>query len=43
MAVTGEYEPSPEKWVRDQVEAYESSDLTRAYQPTGRPSGPTPK
>lgn len=29
MALTGEYEPSPEKWVRDQVEAYESSGGTR--------------
>lgn len=25
MALEGEYEPSPEAWVRDQVEAYESS------------------
>jgi deazaflavin-dependent oxidoreductase (nitroreductase family) len=25
MALQGEYEPSPAKWVRDQVEAYESS------------------
>ena len=25
MALSGEYEPSPEKWVRDQVEAYERS------------------
>ncbi len=23
MALTGEYKPSPEKWVRDQVEVYE--------------------
>ena len=23
MALTGEYEPSPRKWVRDQVELYE--------------------
>jgi deazaflavin-dependent oxidoreductase (nitroreductase family) len=29
MALTGEYEPSPEKWVRDQIEAYESSGGTR--------------
>jgi deazaflavin-dependent oxidoreductase (nitroreductase family) len=29
MALTGEYEPSPEQWVRDQVEAYESSGGTR--------------
>ena len=26
MPVNGEYEPSPEKWVRDQVEVYEGSD-----------------
>ncbi len=25
MALEGEYEPSPSEWVRDQVEAYESS------------------
>ena len=25
MPLTGEYEPSPAKWVRDQVEAYERS------------------
>ena len=25
MTLAGEYEPSPSKWVRDQVEAYESS------------------
>lgn len=25
MPLEGEYEPSPEKWVRDQVEAYERS------------------
>jgi deazaflavin-dependent oxidoreductase (nitroreductase family) len=25
MALSGEYEPSPQQWVRDQVEAYESS------------------
>ena len=29
MELSGEYEPSPEKWVRDQVEAYESSGGTR--------------
>jgi deazaflavin-dependent oxidoreductase (nitroreductase family) len=28
MPVTGEYEPSPAKWVRDQVELYESSGGT---------------
>lgn len=25
MTIEGEYEPSPEKWVRDQVEQYEAS------------------
>jgi F420H(2)-dependent quinone reductase len=28
MPLTGEYEPSPQKWVRDQVEEYESSGGT---------------
>ncbi len=28
MSLNGEYEPSPEKWVRDQVEAYEGSGGT---------------
>jgi deazaflavin-dependent oxidoreductase (nitroreductase family) len=28
MTLKGEYEPSPEAWVRDQVEAYESSGGT---------------
>jgi deazaflavin-dependent oxidoreductase (nitroreductase family) len=28
MPVTGEYEPSPAQWVRDQVELYESSGGT---------------
>ncbi|MER8016823.1 nitroreductase family deazaflavin-dependent oxidoreductase [Streptomyces griseoluteus] len=28
MALEGEYEPSPEQWVRDQVERYESSGGT---------------
>jgi F420H(2)-dependent quinone reductase len=30
MALTGEYEPSPSEWVRDQVEAYEGSDGKQA-------------
>ncbi len=30
MPIEGEYEPSPSKWVRDQVEEYESSGGTRA-------------
>jgi F420H(2)-dependent quinone reductase len=29
MPVEGEYEPSPQAWVRDQVEEYESSGGTR--------------
>lgn len=29
MPVTGEYEPSPRQWVRDQVELFESSGGTR--------------
>ena len=39
MTLTGEYEPSPEQWVRDQVEAYEASGGTRAntFRDTGRP------
>jgi deazaflavin-dependent oxidoreductase (nitroreductase family) len=39
MPVIGEYEPSPEKWVRDQVEAYESSGGTEAVTllDTGQP------
>lgn len=30
MALRGEYEPSPSRWVRDQVEAYERSGGTEA-------------
>jgi deazaflavin-dependent oxidoreductase (nitroreductase family) len=30
MPLTGDYEPSPEQWVRDQVEAYEASGGERA-------------
>src|SRR5690242_20980053 len=30
MPLEGEYEPSPAQWVRDQVEAYESSGGTEA-------------
>jgi deazaflavin-dependent oxidoreductase (nitroreductase family) len=39
MPVTGEYEPSPEKWVRDQVELYESSGGAEGttLRDTGRP------
>jgi F420H(2)-dependent quinone reductase len=37
MTLNGEYEPSPEKWVRDQVEAYESSDGTESNTLQGVP------
>jgi F420H(2)-dependent quinone reductase len=37
MPLTGEYEPSPEKWVRDQVELYESSGGTRGTTLRGMP------
>jgi len=39
MALSGEYEPSPEKWVRDQVQAYESSGGSRGntLRDTGKP------
>ncbi|MDX6204884.1 MAG: hypothetical protein QOF39_941, partial [Frankiales bacterium] len=39
MPVTGEYEPSPAKWVRDQVELYESSGGAEGttLRDTGRP------
>lgn len=39
MPLDGEYEPSPTKWVRDQVELYESSGGTQGttLQNTGRP------
>jgi deazaflavin-dependent oxidoreductase (nitroreductase family) len=30
MPLTGEYEPSPQQWVRDQVEQYESSNGAEA-------------
>jgi deazaflavin-dependent oxidoreductase (nitroreductase family) len=30
MALTGEYEPSPEQWVRDQVAEFEASNGARA-------------
>ena len=30
MPLSGEYEPSPQQWVRDQVERYESSGGTEA-------------
>jgi deazaflavin-dependent oxidoreductase (nitroreductase family) len=37
MTLTGEYQPSPEKWVRDQVEAYESSGGTEGTTLRGVP------
>ncbi len=39
MALSGEYEPSPVQWVRNQVEAYESSGGTRGntLRDTGQP------
>jgi F420H(2)-dependent quinone reductase len=37
MPLTGEYEPSPEQWVRDQVELYESSGGTRGTTLRGLP------
>jgi len=37
MPIEGEYEPSPEKWVRDQVELYESSGGTDGLTLRGRP------
>src|SRR3954463_7953933 len=40
MALEGEYEPSPEQWVRDQVEEFESSNGERAIILRGRPEWP---
>jgi F420H(2)-dependent quinone reductase len=37
MPLQGEYEPSPAKWVRDQVEEYESSGGTRGTTLRGVP------
>jgi deazaflavin-dependent oxidoreductase (nitroreductase family) len=39
MPLTGEYEPSPQKWVRDQVERYEATGGREAntLRDTGRP------
>ncbi|MCO7221365.1 nitroreductase family deazaflavin-dependent oxidoreductase [Klenkia sp. PcliD-1-E] len=37
MPLQGEYEPSPEKWVRDQVEAYERSGGREANTLPNRP------
>jgi len=40
MTLDGEYEPSPSKWVRDQVTAYEASDGREANTLRGRPDWP---
>ena len=40
MALEGEYEPSPEKWVRDQVAQYEASEGREANTLPGRPDWP---
>lgn len=37
MPLTGEYVPSPEKWVRDQVDLYESSGGTQGTTLRGMP------
>jgi deazaflavin-dependent oxidoreductase (nitroreductase family) len=37
MPLTGEYEPSPQEWVRNQVERYESSGGTDGTTLKGRP------
>ena len=40
MALEGEYEPSPEQWVRDQVAAYEASDGQEANTLPDHPEWP---
>ena len=40
MALEGEYEPSPEQWVRDQVEKYEATDGKEANTLPDRPDWP---
>ncbi|MDV7999924.1 nitroreductase family deazaflavin-dependent oxidoreductase [Rhodococcus sp. IEGM 1408] len=37
MPLTGEYEPSPSQWVRDQVEQYEKSDGASGSELSGIP------
>lgn len=37
MPLTGEYEPSPQTWVREQVEQYERSGGTEATTMRGKP------
>ncbi len=40
MTLTGEYEPSPTQWVRDQVELYESTGGTEGWYLRGREDWP---
>lgn len=40
MTLTGEYVPSPEQWVRDQVAEFEASDGQRANILRGNPDWP---
>jgi deazaflavin-dependent oxidoreductase (nitroreductase family) len=40
MTLEGEYEPSPEKWVRDQVAEFEASDGQEANILRGHPEWP---
>ena len=40
MALEGEYEPSPQQWVRDQVEEFEASNGERGNILRGRPEWP---
>lgn len=40
MTLTGEYEPSPEKWVRDQVETYEATNGAQANTLPDHPEWP---
>ena len=40
MALEGEYEPSPEKWVRDQVERFEATNGQEANILMDRPDWP---
>ena len=40
MALEGEYEPSPEQWVRDQVAEYEASGGQRGNLLMGKPEWP---
>lgn len=40
MTLDGEYQPSPEQWVREQVEKYEASGGTEANTLMGKPEWP---